>query len=67
MKTQKVQSMMNSADHVITFWFGKKDSEIFGQFRAAWFQKDDAFDEKIRTNFHHSTNRPSQETGWMAS
>ncbi len=41
---------MNAQD-VLDFWFLPSSSEGYGQQRAEWFRKDDAFDEAIRTRF----------------
>jgi uncharacterized protein (DUF924 family) len=40
-----------SPQDVHDFWFGAPDDPAFGQPREAWFKKDDAFDEEIRTKF----------------
>ena len=40
-----------SPQDVHDFWFGASDDPAFGQPREAWFKKDDAFDEEIRTKF----------------
>ena len=44
---------MNPAmvDDVLAFWFGTPDQADYGQARAAWFRKDEAFDAQIRTRF----------------
>jgi uncharacterized protein (DUF924 family) len=42
---------MNSVEQIITFWFGERDSDIFGNFRKEWFKKSDEFDEEIRNKF----------------
>lgn len=44
---------MNQAmvDDVLAFWFGAPDAADYGQARAAWFRKDDAFDAQIRARF----------------
>lgn len=36
---------------VLDFWFGPAGSSEFGQARAVWFRKSDAFDAAIRTRF----------------
>ena len=38
-------------DDVLAFWFGAPDAADYGQARAAWFRKDDAFDARIRASF----------------
>jgi uncharacterized protein (DUF924 family) len=40
-----------SAQAVLDFWFGPSDAPGFGESRAAWFAKDEAFDEEIRQRF----------------
>jgi uncharacterized protein (DUF924 family) len=41
----------NSPQDILDFWFGAPDDPAFGEPREAWFKKDDAFDEQIRTRF----------------
>ena len=36
---------------VLDFWFGAPDDPDYGQPREAWFKKDEAFDEAIRSRF----------------
>ena len=36
---------------VLDFWFGESGSPDHGRARAAWFRKDAAFDDQIRTRF----------------
>jgi len=38
-------------DDVLALWFGAPDAADYGQARAAWFRKDDAFDAQIRARF----------------
>ena len=40
-----------SAQAVLDLWFGAPDSPEYGQARAAWFQKDEAFDAEIQKHF----------------
>ena len=40
-----------SAQVVLDFWFGTKDSPEFGQSRKEWFAHDEAFDADIRRRF----------------
>ncbi|MBF0380777.1 MAG: DUF924 domain-containing protein [Magnetococcales bacterium] len=42
---------MSAINSVISFWFGERDSEIFGQFRQEWFKKSAEFDGEIRDKF----------------
>jgi uncharacterized protein (DUF924 family) len=39
------------AQEVLDFWFGAPGSAEYGKPRAAWFRKDDRFDDAIRTRF----------------
>lgn len=39
------------AQEVLDFWFGAPGGPEFGKPRAAWFRKDDGFDDAIRTRF----------------
>lgn len=43
--------MMATWIDVLTFWFGAPESPELGRPRKAWFAKDPAFDEAIRTRF----------------
>ncbi|MES2715153.1 MAG: DUF924 family protein [Pseudomonadota bacterium] len=43
--------MHTDALAVLDFWFGPPEDPGHAQPRAAWFQKDDAFDEQIRQRF----------------
>jgi uncharacterized protein (DUF924 family) len=38
-------------EEVLEFWFGRKGEPGYGEFREAWFTKDDAFDGEVRTRF----------------
>jgi len=40
-----------SAQEVLDFWFGSKDTPGYGESRAEWFQKNEAFDDGIRQRF----------------
>ncbi|MGZ5199343.1 MAG: DUF924 family protein [Telluria sp.] len=39
------------AQDVLDFWFGAPGSPGYGTQRAAWFRKDDGFDDEIRARF----------------
>ncbi len=39
------------SDHILLFWFGRPDSEGQYSSREAWWQKDPAFDEEIRSRY----------------
>lgn len=43
--------MSASPEEVLDFWFGREGEPGYGEFRDAWFIKDDAFDGEIRTRF----------------
>ncbi|MDQ4127499.1 MAG: DUF924 domain-containing protein [Actinomycetota bacterium] len=43
--------MPSEADEVLSFWFGREGEPGYGEFRDAWFQKDPAFDERVRERF----------------
>lgn len=40
-----------SALEVLNFWFGAKDATGYGEPRAEWFKKDEAFDAEIQRRF----------------
>jgi len=40
-----------SPDDVLDFWFGRPGESGYGEFREAWFSKDEAFDEEVRGRF----------------
>lgn len=40
-----------SAEAVLAFWFGQPGDTDYGQPKSAWFRKDPAFDEAIRSRF----------------
>ena len=39
------------SDHILLFWFGRPDAEGRYSSREAWWQKDPAFDEEIRSRY----------------
>jgi uncharacterized protein (DUF924 family) len=43
--------MDETAQAVLAFWFGAPGSSEHGKARAAWFRKDEEFDEEIRRRF----------------
>ncbi|HET7480041.1 MAG TPA: DUF924 family protein [Rubrobacteraceae bacterium] len=43
--------MPSEADAVLDFWFGREDEPGYGEFREAWFRKDQAFDDEVRERF----------------
>ncbi len=43
--------MPSEADEVLSFWFGREDEPGYGEFRDAWFRKDDGFDREVRERF----------------
>ena len=38
-------------EEVLEFWFGKPDSEDYGQPRQIWFRKNKEFDEEVKSSF----------------
>lgn len=38
-------------EEVLDFWFGREGEAGYGEFREAWFQKDDEFDREIQDRF----------------
>lgn len=42
---------MQSYEKILEFWFGASESETYGQFRATWFQPDEAFVQEARERF----------------
>ncbi len=43
--------MPSSPNEILDFWFGREDEENYGEFREAWFKKDEAFDNEVRNRF----------------
>jgi len=43
--------MSNVIDAILTFWFGDRNAQHYGQDRAEWFTKDAAFDAEIKKRF----------------
>ena len=62
---------MNPAmvDDVLAFWFGTPGDADYGQARAAWFRKDDAFDAQIRARFLNEVEAAiaGQRDDWTAT
>ncbi len=42
---------MESHEEVLAFWFGNEGDEEYGEFRKAWFERNDDFDREIQTRF----------------
>ena len=42
---------MSPVDDILEFWFGRPEDNGFGELRDLWFEKDAAFDAKIRRRF----------------
>ena len=38
-------------EEVLEFWFGRPDSEDYGQPRQVWFRKNEEFDQEVRSRF----------------
>lgn len=43
--------MPSEADEVLNFWFGREGEPGYGEFRRAWFRKDETFDDEVRERF----------------
>lgn len=43
--------MPSESDRVLDFWFGPEDEPGYGEWREAWFRKDEAFDDEVRERF----------------
>ncbi len=43
--------MPSEADEVLAFWFGREDEPGYGEFREAWFRKDEGFDREVKERF----------------
>ncbi len=43
--------MRTSPADILDFWFGREDEPGYGEFRDAWFQRNDEFDAEIRDRF----------------
>jgi uncharacterized protein (DUF924 family) len=41
----------SEADEVLSFWFGREDEPGYGEFREAWFRKDEGFDQEVQERF----------------
>jgi len=41
----------SEADEVLDFWFGREAEPGYGEFREAWFRKDEGFDREVRERF----------------
>lgn len=42
---------MDKHREVLDFWFGTESDENYGEFREAWFRKDDDFDREVQSRF----------------
>jgi uncharacterized protein (DUF924 family) len=38
-------------EEVLAFWFGEEGDEEYGEFRQAWFEKNEDFDREVTTRF----------------
>lgn len=45
---------------VLDFWFGREGEEGYGEFREAWFQKDEEFDAQVRGRFLEAYERAAR-------
>ena len=58
---------MSRVDEILAFWFGRPGDDEFGAPREAWWKKDPAFDEAIRSRFLADYQRAvAGETGDFA-
>ncbi|MGB3633823.1 MAG: DUF924 family protein [Rubrobacteraceae bacterium] len=58
--------MPSNPGEILDFWFGREDEEGYGEFREAWFQKDEAFDDQVRERFLDDYERAArgEYDGW---
>ncbi len=58
--------MPSRADKVLDFWFGREDEPGYGEFRDAWFRKDETFDDEVRERFGslYEQAAASELDGW---
>ncbi len=43
--------MPSKPQEILDFWFGREDDPGYGEFRDAWFQKNEDFDNEVQTRF----------------
>ncbi len=43
--------MPSKPQEILDFWFGGEDDPGYGEFREAWFQKNEDFDNEVQTRF----------------
>ena len=60
------QLRTGSPDDILDFWFGREDEPGYGEFRHAWFQKDEDFDRQVQTRFREVYERAAngELDGW---
>ncbi len=56
-----------SPETVLNFWFGREGEPGYGEFRAAWFERNPEFDEEVRTRFLEGYEEAAagEYDGWM--
>jgi len=47
----------SSVGEILDFWFGREDEPGYGEFREAWFQKDEDFDREVQDRFREDHER----------
>jgi uncharacterized protein (DUF924 family) len=47
----------SNPQEILDFWFGRESEPGYGEFRAAWFQKDEEFDREVQTRFREDHER----------
>ncbi|HZY65604.1 MAG TPA: DUF924 family protein [Rubrobacteraceae bacterium] len=52
--------MPSEPGEVLDFWFGRENEPVYGEFREAWFQKDEEFDGQIRDRFLEDYERAAR-------
>ena len=58
--------MPTSPQDVLDFWFGSPSDPSYGEFRQAWFEKDEAFDAEVSERFGELYERAAsgELDGW---
>ena len=58
--------MPSSPNEILDFWFGREGEEGYGEFREAWFKKDEEFDDQVRERFLDDYERAArgEYDGW---
>ena len=58
--------MPSSPQDILDFWFGREDEPGYGEFRDAWFQKNEDFDHEVTSRFDEDYERAAdgELDGW---